>query len=92
MPSRLCAVGATVSPGWEPGAADDEAVSLVTRITSLLGTIDAATLELVRLHLELGESAMPAETLALLAEAVAEIGPGHQRGDQDEVRNSRDSH
>jgi hypothetical protein len=70
---RLCAVGATVAPGWEPGAPDDEAVSLVTRITSLLGTIDAATRELVRLHLELGDPEPPAEALALLAASVAEI-------------------
>lgn len=70
---RLYAVGATVAPGWEPGAPDDEAVSLVTRITSLLGTIDAATRELVRLHLELGDPEPPAEALALLAASVAEI-------------------
>ena len=70
---RLCAVGATVAPGWEPGLPDDEAVSLVSRITSLLGTIDAATRELVRLHLELGDPEPPAESLALLAASVAEI-------------------
>jgi hypothetical protein len=71
--ARLCAVGATVSPGWQPGSPDDEAVSLVTRITSLLGTIDAATREVVRLHLELGDPEPPAEDLALLAASVAEL-------------------
>ncbi len=71
--ARLCAVGATVAPGWEPGAPDDEAASLVARVTSLLGTIDAATRELVRLHLELGDPEPPDESLALLAASVAEL-------------------
>ena len=60
--ARLCAVGATVAPDWQPGAPDDEAASLVARITSLLGTIDEATVELVRLHLELGDPEPPAES------------------------------
>jgi hypothetical protein len=90
--SRLCAVGASIAPDWEPGGAGDEAAALVARVTALVGTIDEATVELVRLHLELGEPGVPAESLALLAEAVAELGPDHQRGDQDDVRNNRDRH
>ncbi len=70
---RLSAVGATVSPDWQPGSPDADATSLVTRITSLLGTIDAATREVVRLHLELGDPEPPAEDLALLAASVAEL-------------------
>ena len=90
--ARLCAVGASIAPDWQPGGAGDEAAALVARVTALVGTIDEATVELVRLHLELGERSVPAESLALLAEAVAELGPGHQRGDQDDVRNNRDRH
>jgi len=90
--TRLCAVGASIAPDWQPGGAGDEAAALVARVTALVGTIDEATVELVRLHLELGEPGVPAESLALLAEAVAELGPGHQRGDQDDVRNNRDRH
>lgn len=98
--ARLCAVGATVTPDWQPGRADDEGAALVARVTALIGTIDEATRELVQLHLELGEAAWPAETLALLGEAVAELSAGldddpvgdYQRGDQDDERNNRDSH
>jgi hypothetical protein len=90
--ARLCAVGASIAPDWQPGGAGDEAAALVGRVTALVGTIDEATVELVRLHLELGEPAVPAESLALLAEAVAELGPGHQRGDQLDVRSKRDRH
>jgi hypothetical protein len=90
--ARLCAVGASIAPEWQPGGAGDDAAALVARVTALVGTIDEATVELVRLHLELGEPSVPAESLALLAEAVAELGPGHQRGDQDDVRNNRDRH
>jgi hypothetical protein len=90
--SRLCQVGASISPDWQPGGAGDASAAIVARVTALVGTIDEATIELVRLHLELGEPEVPTESLALLAEAVAELGPGHQRGDQDEVRNSRDRH
>jgi hypothetical protein len=89
--SRLCAVGAAVAPDWQPGSPDEEAASLVARITSLLGTIDAATRELVRLHLELGDPEPPAEALALLAASVAEL-EDYQRGDQAAVRRSLDSH
>jgi hypothetical protein len=71
--ARLCAVGTTVSPDWQPGSTDEEATSLVSRVASLLGTIDAATRELVRLHLELGDPEPPAEDLALLAASVAEL-------------------
>ena len=45
----------------------------MARVTSLLGTIDAATRELVRLHLELGDPEPPDESLALLAASVAEL-------------------
>jgi hypothetical protein len=91
--ARLCAVGATVVPDWEPGQADDEGTALVVRISALVGTIDEATRELVHLHLELGDDVRPAETLALLGEAVAELSPpDYQRGDQDDDRNNRDSH
>ncbi len=91
--ARLCAVGATVMPDWEPGQGDDEGTALVMRISALVGTIDEATRELVHLHLELGDPVRPAETLALLGEAVAELSPpDYQRGDQDDDRNSRDSH
>ena len=90
--SRLCQVGASIAPGWQPGGAGDEAAAIVARVTALVGTIDEATVELVRLHLELGEPSVPSESLALLAEAVAEIGAGHQRGDQDDVRSNLDRH
>ena len=83
-----------MAPDWQPGAPDDEAASLVARITSLLGTIDAATRELVRLHLELGDPEPPAESLALLAASVAELEDSgrSERGDQGDVRSSLDSH
>jgi hypothetical protein len=71
--TRLCAVGLTVAAGWRPGSPDDEATSLVARIGSLIGTIDEATRELVRLHLELGDPEPPAEALAILAASVAEL-------------------
>ncbi len=71
--ARLCEVGASIAPDWVPGDAGDEAVSLVTRVTALVGTIDEATLELVRVHLELADPPLPAESLALLAAAVAEL-------------------
>jgi hypothetical protein len=90
--ARLCAVGASIAPEWQPGGAGDEAAALVARVTALVGTIDEATVELVRLHLELGEASVPAESLALLADAVAELDAGHHRGDQDDVRNNRDRH
>ena len=82
--ARLCAVGSTVSPDWQPGSTDQEATSLVSRVASLLGTIDAATRELVRLHLELGDPEPPAEDLALLAASVAELEAAtHDRSDLD---------
>jgi hypothetical protein len=71
--ARLCAVGATAAPDWQPGQADDEGAALVARVTALVGTIDEATRELVHLHLELGETVRPAETLALLSQAMAEL-------------------
>jgi hypothetical protein len=71
--ARLCEVGASIAPDWLPGDAGDEAASLVTRVTVLVGTIDEATRELVQVHLELAEPPLPAESLALLAAAVAEL-------------------
>jgi hypothetical protein len=101
--ARLCEVGVRVAPGWLPGDGGDEAAALVSRVTTLVGTIDAATAELVRLHLALGRDETPAETLAVLTGALAELEddlaelapgpePDHQRGDQLEVRNNLDRH
>jgi hypothetical protein len=90
--ARLCEVGGRIAPDWLPGEAGDEAAELVGRVTALVGTIDEATAELVRLHLEVGTDETPAETLALLAGAMAELEADHQRGDQPDVRNNRDLH
>jgi hypothetical protein len=73
-----------VAPDWLPGDPGDDAAALVGRVTALIGTIDAATAELVRLHLAVGEPELSAEALAVLAGAMAEleqdVDPGHQVG------------
>jgi hypothetical protein len=74
---RLCAVGATITPSGAPsGVGDgfgDQSVALVTRITSLVQTIDAATAQLVDLHLGVRDAVDPTESVAHLSAGWAEV-------------------
>jgi len=91
--TRLCQVGASIAPDWQPGSAGDAAAAIVARVTALIGTVDEAIVELVRLHLAVEDiDEVAGETLGLLVEAVQELAESHQRGDQDDVRNNRDRH
>jgi hypothetical protein len=70
---RLCAVGATIAPAGLADPFGEQAAALVTRITSLAQTIDAATAQLVELHLDVRDPADPTEAVALLSAGWAEV-------------------
>jgi hypothetical protein len=66
---RLCSVGSVVDP---PGV-DQRSPLLVERVRTLVGTIDAATAELVELHLQLDEANDPTESLTGIGASWAEL-------------------
>jgi hypothetical protein len=66
---RLCAVGTAV----DPGAVEPRSTLLVERVRALLGSIDAATTELVDLHLHLDEARDPLEHIAGVGASWAEL-------------------
>lgn len=71
---RLCAVGACVAPDGTP-TADPLVPELLAQITALVRTIDAATREVVALHLEVRDHVDPVAPLAQLAESWTELAP-----------------
>jgi hypothetical protein len=77
--ARLCAVGATVAPGWPGDTAASEAVggadidALARRVLGLVDTIDVATSQLVALHLEVGHDSDPVAPVASLNAAWSEL-------------------
>jgi hypothetical protein len=82
---RLCAVGATFAPEARHGGLDDQAATLLARITSLVRTIDLATSHLVALHLEVHDAVDPVEPIATLTESWAELQPPRYELDGDAV-------
>jgi len=71
--ARLCAVGATVAPTWQPGLAADQGRDLADRVSALIGTIDTATDHLVELHLAVADAVDPTEAVAHLPSAWGEL-------------------
>jgi hypothetical protein len=78
--ARLCAVGATVAPGWTADTAGatghvgtTEVHALATRVLGLVDTIEVATSQLVALHLEVGHDSDPVAPVASLNAAWAEL-------------------
>jgi|GEM_PF-2648579 len=71
--ARLCQVGATVAPDWQPTMAADRGRALADRVCALIGTIDAATAHVVDLHLEVADAVNPSEPLAHLRAALSEL-------------------
>ncbi len=71
--ARLCAVGETVAPDWQPSVAADQGRALADRVVALAGTIDAATAHVVELHLDVGDGHDPSEPVAHLRAAWNEL-------------------
>jgi hypothetical protein len=77
--ARLCAVGATIAPGWTADTSTTghlrttEIHALATRVLGLVDTIDVATSQLVALHLEVGHDADPVSPVASLSAAWSEL-------------------
>lgn len=72
--ARLCQVGATVSPAWQPAITADQGRDLADRVCALIGTIDAATAHLVEIHLAVADALDPVEPVAHLRAAWRELG------------------
>jgi hypothetical protein len=71
--ARLCAVGAAIMPSNADSIGQDRRAALVSRIGSLVHTIDCATASLVDLHLELRDAIDPITPVAPLARSWAEL-------------------
>jgi hypothetical protein len=81
--ARLCGVGVSIAPDWQPGDdvadLDQRAARLAARVAALVGTIDEATAHLVDLHLEIGDGHDPVEPVAHLRAAWTELEAGALR-------------